>query len=100
MGELETTFCGDQWVLPLRRNLPWLSKNLVQLMRKRNMLFSHAKRTKQKSDFEKYKRIRNMVVSQLRAAKSRFFKTTNPRNAKKFWKAVKYLNKLALQFLC
>jgi len=63
-------------------------------MRKRNVLFSRAKRTRQKSDFEKYKQIRNRVVSQLREAKSRFFKTINPRNAKKFWKAVKYLNKI------
>ena len=57
------------------------------------MLFSRAKRTRQKSDFEKYKQIRNRVVSQLCEAKSRFFKTINPRNAKQFWKAVKYLNK-------
>ena len=83
--------CIPQKVLPPRRNLPWLSKNLVQLMRKRNMLFSRAKRTIQKSDFEKYKQIQNRVVSQLCEAKSRFFKTINPCNAKQFWKAVKYL---------
>jgi len=57
------------------------------------MLFSCAKRTRQNSDFEKYKQIQNRVVSQLCEAKSRFFKTINPRNAKKFWKAVKHLNK-------
>ena len=57
------------------------------------MLFSRAKRTSQKSDFEKYKRIRNRVVSQLCESKSRFFKTINPRNVKKFWMVVKYLNK-------
>ena len=83
--------CIPQKVLPPRRNLPWLNKNLVQLMRKRNMLFSRAKRTIQKSDFEKYKQIQNRVVSQLCEAKSRFFKTINPCNAKQFWKAVKYL---------
>ena len=85
--------CIPQKVLPPRRNLPWLNKNLVQLMRKRNMLFSRAKRSCRNSDFEKYKRMRNRVVSQLCEAKSRFFNTINPHNAKKFWKAVKYLNK-------
>ncbi len=57
------------------------------------MLFSRAKRSSKKSDFEKYKQMRNRVVSQIHEAKSRFFKSINPRDAKKFWKAVKYLNK-------
>jgi len=80
-------------VLPPRRNLPWLSKSLVQLMRKRNLLFSRAKRTNRKSDFERYRQTRNRVVSQLREAKSRFLKTINPHSAKNVWKAVKHLNK-------
>ena len=85
--------CIPQKVLPPRRNLPWLSKSLVQLMRKRNLLFSRAKRTNRKSDLEKYRQTRNRVVSQLREAKCRFLKTINPHSAKKFWKAVKHLNK-------
>ena len=85
--------CIPQKVLPPRRNLPWLSKSLVQLMRKRNLLFSRAKRTNRKSDLEKYRQTRNRVVSQLREAKCRFLKTINPHSAKKFWKAVKRLNK-------
>jgi len=36
--------CIPQKTLPPRHNLPWLSKSLVQLMRKRNQLFSQAKR--------------------------------------------------------
>ena len=82
--------CIPQKVLPPRRNLPWLSKSLVQLMRKRNLLFSRTKRINRKCDLEKYRRTRNRVVSELREAKSRFLKI-NPLSAKKFWKAVKYL---------
>ena len=86
--------CIPQRLLPNRRNLPWLSKSLVQLMRKRNMLFGQAKRSGKRSDVEKYKRIRNRVVTQLRNAKSSYFKNLNPKgNSKKFWSAVKYLNK-------
>ncbi len=58
------------------------------------MLFSQAKRSGRGSDVEKYKHIRNRVVTQLHRAKSSFFKNLNPRsNSKKIWSAVKYLNK-------
>ena len=86
--------CIPQRLLPNRHNLPWLSKSLVQLMRRRNMLFSQAKRSGKRLDVEKYKRIRNGVVTLLRKAKSSYFKNLNPKgNSKKFWSAVKYLNK-------
>ena len=86
--------CIPQRMLPKRGNLPWLSKSLIQLMRRRNLLFSHAKRSGKRSDVEKYKRIRNRVVTQLRNAKSSYFRNLNPKsNSKKFWSAMKYLNK-------
>lgn len=47
--------CIPQKSLPNCRNLPWLSKCIIQLMRRRNMLFRRAKRTNKKSDFVKYK---------------------------------------------
>ena len=75
-------------------DLPWLSKSLIQLMTRRNLLFSHAKRSGKRSDVEKYKRIRNRVVTQLRNAKSSYFRNLNPQsNSIKFWSAMKYLNK-------
>ena len=85
--------CVPHRRLPPRHNLPWLSKSLVQLMKRRNMLFSRSKRSKKKSDFEKYKKLRNRVTTQLRDAKTSFFRQINPRDTKKFWKSVKYLNK-------
>ena len=86
--------CIPQRMLPKRRNLPWLSKSLIQLMRRRNLLFSHAKRSGKRSDVEKYKRIRNRVVTQLRNAKSSYFRNLNLKsNSKTFWSHMKYLNK-------
>ena len=86
--------CIPQKTLPSRHNLPWLSKSLVQLMGKRNQLFSQAKRSKREVDLAKYRKMRNRVFSQLRSVKANYFKRINPHDAKQFWKAVKYLNKV------
>ena len=85
--------CIPQRLLPNRRNLPWLSKSLIQQMRKRNMLFSQARRTGRNSDFDRYKLMWNRVISYLRRAKSNFFRNINPGNAKKCWSSIKHLNK-------
>ena len=82
--------CIPKTVLPPRKNLPWLNKNLTRAMKKRNQLY---KRAKQSGDFSKYKHARNNIVSNLRKAKKAFFGSLNPKNSKKFWKTMKYLNK-------
>ena len=51
-----TRECVPHRRLSPHHNLPWLSKSLVQLMRRRNMLFSRSKSSKKKSDFERYKK--------------------------------------------
>lgn len=85
--------CTPQLHLSHRSNLPWLNKHLKQLMRRRNSLFQRAKRTKLKSDYGKYKRIRNRVLAQLRKARANYFRQLNPSNPKEFWKTIKLLNK-------
>ena len=82
--------CIPEGVLSPCKNLPWLNKNLICAMRKRNQLYKTAK---QSGDFSKYKFARNRVVSKLRMAKRAYFSNLNPKNPKKFWKAMKYLNK-------
>jgi len=78
--------CIPQKTLPPRHNLPWLSKSLVQLMRKRNQLFSQAKRSKREVDLAKYRKMRNrLVFSQLQSAKANYFKRINPHDAEQFW---------------
>ena len=49
--------------LPPRRNLPWLTKPIIQFMRKRNMLFRKAKSS---GNFTKYKRARNRTTNLLK----------------------------------
>ena len=88
MGIIED--CIPKGVLPPRKNLLWLNKNLICAMRKRNQLY---KKAKQSGDFSKYKFARNRVVSKLHMAKRAYFSNLNPKNPKKVWKAVKYLNK-------
>ena len=80
--------------LPSHHNLPQLSKSLVQLMRRRNMFFSRSKRSKKKSDFEKYKKLHNRVVAQLRSANPLFSaKSICVILQRNSGKSVKYLNK-------
>jgi hypothetical protein len=76
--------------LPPRRNRPWLTKKLVQAIRRRNALYKKAKAT---NDFTKYKRYGNKIVNYLRNAKQAYFGKLNPRKPKEFWKACKLLSK-------
>jgi len=81
--------CIPIGVGPPRKTLPWLNKNLICAVRKRNQLYNKAKQT---SDFSKYKLARNRVVLNLRREK-KAFGNLNPKNLKKLWKAVKDLSK-------
>ena len=81
--------CIPNASLPSRRNLPWLSKRIIQLMRKRNTLFRRSKVCP--SLIPKYKKVRNAVTNALRASKSNFFATLKP-SCKDFWKAINSLN--------
>ena len=62
-------------------------------MRKRNSIFLTAKRKKNPSHLEKYKKIRNKVTVMLRAAKNNCFNSLTSANSKQFWKIVKLVNK-------
>ena len=77
--------------LPKRQNLPWLSKNLIQAMRKRNYLYRRAKRTGVPRDMGQYRTARNKTVTMLRNAKKAFFNKLNTADKKQFWKTMKYL---------
>ena len=71
-----------------RRNLPWLTKNVVRHMQKRNNMFPRAKRSKNPTHFAKYKKIRNNVTTMLRSAKQSYFNSLTSANSKQFWKTV------------
>ena len=88
--------CIPKRRLPSRKYLPWLNRKLVTSMKRRNLLYRRAKRS---GVYTKYKSARNKLVSEMRKAKSTFFKTLNPRNPKEFWRAVKFLNNLHSQVI-
>ena len=69
--------------------MPWLTKEIVNKIKKRNYYYRKSKRLE---DFEKYKRLRNSVVSMLRQSKARFFEKLDPSEGKSFWKATKLFN--------
>ena len=83
--------CIPRSVLPARKNLPWLTKEIVQLIRKRNYLFRKAHRSGNTEDHLKFRHVRNRVVAELRFAKRRFLTNLHPRNQREFWKVVKSL---------
>ena len=76
-------------VIPMRKNLPWLNKS-INSMKKRNLLFKQVKKT---GDYRRYKTARNRTLAQFRLARRNYFQTINPKDPRKFWKAIKYLNK-------
>ena len=80
--------CIPSASLPSRRNLPWLSKRIIQLMRKRNALFRRSK--VYPSLIPQYKKLRNAVTLALRRSKNEFFSALNP-SRKDFWKAINSL---------
>ena len=85
--------CIPHSVLKPRKNLPWLTKTIIQAMRKRNSLFRAAHKSGNKAILSKYKAERNKVVSLLRASKTAYFQNLGSSNSKEFWKAVKLVNK-------
>ena len=88
--------CIPQLTLKSKKNLPWLTKSVVQAIRKRNALFRAAKNCKSTASYQKYRAARNKVVAFLHLNKNRSFKRLGyvvlPKK-KEFWKAIKLMNK-------
>ena len=82
--------CIPSGTIPSRRNRPWLTKKLIQAIRRRNSIYKQAKAT---NNFTKYRQYRNKVVGMLRNAKMAYFGKLNPRKSKEFWKTCKLLNR-------
>ena len=51
--------CVPKAVLPQRRNLPWLTKEILQLIKKRNYYFKKAHSNGNSSDLLKFKQLQN-----------------------------------------
>ena len=76
-----------------KQSHPWIDRDLVRQMHKRDKLYSEAKKTKSQRLWNSYKRQRNFVTSQIRQAHHNYMEEvlgpsleTNP---KKFWSFVR-----------
>ena len=62
-SHFKTTFldimeqCIPRAVLPNRKNLPWLNKEIIQLIRKRNLCFKKAHRSGSRDDCLMFKKL-------------------------------------------
>ena len=110
--------CIPRSVVTTRKNLPWLSKSIIQLIRKRDRYFKKEigavffdlqkafdsvphqcliEKLRQTGLTEhiiswilKFKQLRNKVVYELRHAKQSFFSNLHPKNPREFWKVVRH----------
>ena len=84
--------CIPKSVLPQKRSLPWLTKEIIQLIKKRNYFYKEARRSRNNDDFLKFKQLRNKVIAELRDAKQKFFLDLQSQDSNSFWKKLRQLN--------
>ena len=86
--------CVPQRSLKLQKSLPWITGDIVGLIKERNFHFLKAKKSNDPIHFALYKSLRNQIVGLLRVAKKDFFNSLAlPTNSKQFWKTIKMINK-------
>ena len=85
--------CVPKAQLPNRRNLPWLTKEIVRTIKERKYYYRIARKHGRSEDYDRNKCLRNDVVSALRLGKAIFFNTLNPNLSKNFWTAIRYVKK-------
>ena len=74
------------------KKVPWINSQLVSLGKKRNMAYHRARKTGISSDWDKFKRYRNLYKSTSRSSKKAFFKEATDiktNDPAKLWKTVK-----------
>ena len=84
--------CIPRKVLPAQKNLPWLNSDLLQAIRKRNVLFRAYKHTGSVNKLIQYKTLRN-TISAIRYAKRKFLNNLHHVDHKSFWRMIKSLFK-------
>ena len=85
--------CIPSRYLRPKQNLPWITTNIVQHIRKCNMLLQRAKRSNKEQHWSQYKKLCNEVVHLLCKGKQLYFSNLMCTNKKNFWKSVKLLTK-------
>ena len=84
LGEISMLFldviskCIPRFTITPKRNRPWLSQNLMKLIRKKNLLFSTVKHCSRL--LPNYCKMQKQVSNKLQAAKQNFFHKITPTN--------------------
>ena len=74
-------------------NLPWLNKNIVKAIKRRNCLYRKQECANEPRLTLKYIQLQNQVTAKLRQAKWNYFRRVKDASSRDFWKSLKYLNK-------
>ena len=77
-----------------QKDSPWMTANIIKLMRKRDRLKQKAKNSKKDADWNKYKKARNNVTTLIRQTKRDFISAhieSSVHDVKKVWKTLRYL---------
>ena len=64
--------CIPQTTLRTRRNLPWLTKQVIHAIRKRDAIFRRSKKCRSPVTYQKYRAARNKVTALIRLNKKKF----------------------------
>ena len=85
--------CIPRKVVPVKNRTPWINRDLIKLIKKREHLYHRFKTSKCRNWLVKYKSLRNNIVSLLREAKSSFFSNLAKTRVdpKKFWAIIRSL---------
>ena len=83
--------------LNIKKQLPWISKDIKLQMKQRKSLYDKAKQTQATSDWREYRKAHNQVNKALSAAYQQYcthlFDNAHTNNNKRFWSLVKQLRK-------
>ena len=76
------------------RNCPWITRDILNLIKQRNFLHKVAVRSRSPLDWVNYKLTRNLVTTTIRKRKKEFFSNNivrNGHNNKEMWKSLRFV---------
>lgn len=76
------------------RDNPWFTPDLANALHERNLVWTKARKTGLKCDWDNFRKLRNKSSSQIKNAKSTFYLSTTTdslNDPKRFWKTIKSL---------
>ena len=81
--------CIPKARLPDSLNPPWITKHILQLIRKRNTWYKKSCRNRESDLFRRYKVLRFKIHSLIRKSKRHYYESADAKDSKAFWKKVK-----------